>query len=1203
VLRVLYLLLFVVRFVGASEFPLPPPNGKGVGFTRLSPEVTGIHFTNQLADIRSITNRNLLSGSGVALGDVDGDGRCDIYFCALDNSNVLYRNLGNWKFEDITARAGVACARQDSTGAVLVDVDGDGDLDLLVSGLGTGVRLFLNDGKGVFTEQTKAAGLQSGSGAMSMTLADIDGDGDLDLYVVNYRPNTLKDIPDAQFHIEYVNNRPVITKFNGRPTSAPDLTNRFVLSPGGSVLELAEPDQLYTNDGKGHFTPISFTDGAFLDEDGKALSAPPFDWGLAAKFYDFNGDGAPDLYVCNDLFSPDRIWMNDGHGKFRAIGRTSVRCTSTFSMGIDFADIDRDGRPDFFVTDMLSRSHTRYHTQVGELSSVVSPVGLFEDRPQKGQNTLQMNRGDSTFGEIAWYAGVQASEWSWGPIFLDVDLDGWEDLLINNGNQYDVQNADVAMEIEKLKAAKKLNQQELLGLLMRFPHLTARKLAYHNDHNFTFTETGLPWGFQTEEISQGMALADLDNDGDLDLVSNNLFTGAGIYRNESTAPRVAVRLKGTAANTAGVGAKIKFSGGPVIQSQEMVAGGRYLSGDDTIRVFAAGTNLKSGNIEVRWRDGTGTTVNDVKANYLYEIAQANGASSAPKERIESQLWFEDVSDRLNHSHTEEPFEDLERQPLLPMRLSQLGPGVAWHDFDADGWEDLILPSGRGGKLALFRNDQKGGFVPLKEPFLQRTVARDQTTPLGIGPLLLLGSANYEDGQTNGGWMRIIDMTRKASGESLLDPEASTGPMALADVDGDGLLDLFVGGRAIAGKFPAAATSIIFKNEGNRFAPKQRFEKLGLVSGAVFSDIDSDGDPDLILAMQWGPVRIFRNDKGTFIEVTEQLGLSGWKGLWNGVATGDFDNDGRPDIIVSNWGLNSRWKATAEHPLKLYYGDLDGNGIIDLIEARYDEEMQKEVPIRILKSVGPALPFVQEKMQTFAAYGKASVQEIYGETLKRTEVFEVTTLSSMLFLNRGTNFEAHPLPAEAQFAPAFGVCVADLDGDGNEDVLLTQNIFAINPEMPRADAGRGLILRGDGKGNLAPIPGQISGIKVYGEQRGCAVADYDHDGRLDLIIMENGSATKLYHNRGATPGLRVKVEGTSQNPTGIGTRLLVSRSGGNIAREVQAGSGYWSMNGAVQVIHPNGAVAIRLPNGKETTARPNATANLMQVAADGTVKYE
>ncbi|PYJ97153.1 MAG: hypothetical protein DME23_16985, partial [Verrucomicrobia bacterium] len=813
---------------------LPVPKAGRTGFTLLKGSVTGILFANLLDDEHSLTNRNLLSGSGVAAGDVDGDGRVDLYFCGLDNPNALYRNLGQWKFEDITASAGVACAGQYSTGAVLADIDGDGDLDLLVNALGGGTRLFLNDGQGHFTESTDS-GLIRRQGSMSMALADVDGNGTLDLYVANFRAETIRDEPTTKFHGQLVEGRPVITAVNDRPATLPDYTNRFVLTPSGNVLEFGEPDVLYLNDGRGHFQPRSYTDGSFLDEDGVPLTDPPRDWGLAAQFHDLDDDGAPDIYVCNDLFTPDRIWINDGQGKFRALPRLALRNTSTFSMGVDFADIDRDGYVDFFVVDMLSRDHQKRHVQVSESNPTPLPVGLIDIRPQVLRNNLQINRGDGTFAEATYYAGLEASEWSWGPIFLDVDLDGFEDILVTNGQLRDFQNIDMANRIEALRAAGKLTRPEWLKLLRSYPSLVTAKVIFRNRGNRTFEEKGAEWGFSTPGISQGTCLADLDGDGDLDVVVNNLNGAAGLYRNESNAPRVAVRLKGQAPNTRGIGAKIWLYGGAVpVQSQEMICGGRYLSGDDAMRVFATGSLSNEMRIEVRWRSGRRSVVNGVKANRLYELEEAGAepANSTPssKETPNSQLptsnsetkpVFEDVSGLIGHVHHEEPYNDFERQPLLPRKLSQLGPGVGWYDVDEDGWEDLIIGSGRGGRLAVYRNDGRGGFKPWAGAPFEKVVTRDQTAVLGTESGLWVGSANYEDGLTNGGCVRIYEASQKVSAESVLGQRFSAGPLALADVDGDGQLDLFVGGRVLAGRYPEASDSLWLKNEAGRLIVHQR----------------------------------------------------------------------------------------------------------------------------------------------------------------------------------------------------------------------------------------------------------------------------------------------------------------------------------------------------------------------------------------------
>lgn len=1171
----------------ALVHPSPP----GTGFTRLLSAQTGLAFTNRLDNERSITNRNLLSGSGVAAGDVDGDGLCDLFFCGLDSPNALFRNLGGWRFTNLTTQAGVACAGLDSTAAVFADLDGDRDLDLIVNTLGHGPHVFRNDGTGRFTDVTEEAGVRARTGGMSLALADVDGDNDLDLYVVNYRTTTIMDHPRTTFRIQLVNGQPQVAFVNNEPATAPHLTNRFLIAATGEVIELGEPDVLYLNDGQGRFSSVSWTDGAFLDEDGRPLTDPPRDWGLSVQMRDLNDDGAPDIYVCNDLFSPDRFWINDGKGRFRAVDRLALRTTSTFSMGVDFGDLDRDGDLDFMIVDMLGTSHKDRHTQVSTQQPILWGIGVLDNRPQVWRNTLHVNRGDTTFAEVAFYAGVEASNWSWTPLFLDVDLDGFEDVLIPNGQMRDFQNVDMQARIDAQRATRQLTQADIITMVAQFPDFSTPSVIFRNHGDWTFEEMQGRWGFADKGVSQGTTLADLDNDGDLDVIVNRLNDEPGLYRNNSTAPRVAVRLRGPSANTQGIGAKVVLEGGPVRQSQEIIAGGHYLSGADPMRVFAAGTNNLPLRLEVRWRDGRRSVISEARPNHLYEVDAAGARAFTPAPAPKPEPLFVDISDRLGQTHHEDPFDDFARQPLLPQRLSQLGPGVAWHDFDEDGWEDLVVASGRGGAPAFFRNTGAGQFDRLDDPSLTRPAGRDQTSVLGVGRTVFFGSANYEDGLTNGGCIRLYDLSRRVGGEIVLGPRASTGPLAFGDVDGDGTLELFVGGRVIAGRHPEPADSLLLRNDGGRFAVAHRFERLGLVSGAVFSDLDGDALPELLLACEWGPIRIFRLRDGRWAEwdpavtgldpeLTHLAQLTGW---WNGVTTGDLDGDGRLDILATNWGLNHRLRdASPATPRYLYFGDLDGSGDAGLIEAYFSRTLNAVMPTRGFMEVRAALPFIQERVTSFEAYGTATLEGIYGERLKAMERLAVTTPASLILLNRGDRFEARPLPPEAQWSPAFGVAVTDLDGDGTEDVLLSQNFFAVAPDLTRQDAGRGLMLRGDGRGNLTPVPGQLSGIQVYGEQRGCALGDFDQDGRVDAVLTQNGAATKLYRNVGARPGLRVRLIGPPGNPAGFGAVLrLGDAAAWGPAREVHGGSGYWSLDAATQVLAFEGTptrLEVRWPGG-------------------------
>jgi hypothetical protein len=1143
------------------------------GFNKKDTSTTGITFENTLAEEDIVDNRVLMNGSGVAAGDVDGDGLIDLYFARLDGANKLYKNMGNMRFEDVTDEAGVGHSGYYSTGVVFADVDADQDVDLLITTLDGGNALYINRGNGTF-EWKKDSGLGPGRGSTTPTLADIDGDGDLDLYIANYKEKEVKDIYDfREITLENITRR-----VGGEFSLVPPYDEHFRLFVNQGqpdARQLGEQDELYINDGNGHFNRATALEDRFRGADGQPEGLDR-DWSLTAKFQDVNGDMLPDLYVCNDFWTPDKIWLNRGDGTFRRFSDPSIRKISYSSMGVDFLDANGDGLSDIFATEMLSPVHERRMRQMVNTSPFVAQGGKGNRQRQYIQNTLQLNRGDTTFAEVAYYAGVEATEWSWATTSVDVDLDGYEDLIVNTGHAYDFQD----MDTQEMLGQRLSRGVDIDGYLLEFPTLKLQNVGLHNNGDLTFTDKSRAWGFTEEDISHGLATADLDNDGDLDLAVNRLNQVAAIYENATSDARIAVRLEGNSPNTQAIGAKVELRGGPVRQQREVESGGNYVSGSDPLLVFAAGPDDRNHTLTVTWPGGNESVVEGVRANRVYSVSESPGSTHPSVNSGEggrTRQQFAEVSTRLNHVHHEDPFDDFKIQPLLPLKLSQLGPGVSWIDFNRDGLDDLFVGGGKGDEMGIFLNKGKGEFSPTKLAGLSGQAVGDHTGIVGWtdrhGQHIVVGSSNYEQGSSSAAaaWHYTFEDGTLIKEEQIPGNLSTTGPLAVADYNADGDLDLFVGGRFKAGHYPQNADSRLFRNENGSFELDQsnsrKLEGIGLVTGAVFSDIDQDEDQDLVLSRAWDSILILENQDGSFRNRSAEMELNSYDGRWNGVATGDFNSDGLPDLVATNWGKNSIYQLDAGRPLKMYYDDFDYDGRVEVLEAYYHAEKEAYVPRRQLYDLDKSIPEIARNIRTHKQYAQLSIGDVVGIRADDIPSRQVNVLEHTVFLNTGHGFTAHPLPPTTQFTAAFDAKVADFDNDGNEDLYLSQNFFALPVMTPRQDAGRGALLKGDGEGNFEMIPGHVSGIRVYGEQRGAGFSDFNRDGKVDLAVSQNEGATRLYVNQAKSRGLRVRPVGPENNIDGIGSsvRLIYQDGRKGPRREIQAGSGYWSQDGAVPIL--------------------------------------
>lgn len=1190
VVMALFAFLALPAYAGTGVLtsePLSPRTGPGAAtlFESLSPDRTGIHFVHHWVSPETVrfSYGQAFMGCGVAIGDYDGDGRPDLYLSRAKGGDRLYRNLGGFRFIDVTEDAGV---RDDvfwgMTGS-FVDVNGDGHLDLYVCGYDAPNKLFINQGNGTFKDEAAAYGLDFKGASVTMAFADYDLDGDLDGYLLTNRLHGEQEdqTGDAAFGHMVVR--------DGRLEFEEDYREKafrtYSKTRRGHYFDLAgQYDHLYRNNG----------DGTFTDVTREAGMSGPF-YGLSATWWDFNADNLPDLYVANDYAGPDALYRNNGDGTFTDVIRSAIPHTPWFSMGSNVADLNNDGRFDYMGSDMSGSSHYKQKMGMGDMES----ASWFLSHPEPRQymrNALYVNTGTGRFMEAAYLAGLADTDWTWAIKFADFDGDGWEDLFVSTGMSRDWTNSDL------VRQSKNGNQWSLWGPQ---PPRREANFAFRNRGDLQFEDVAASWGLDHVGVSLGAAIGDLDGDGDLDIVVNNFEESPGVYRNGSTAGNlVKIRLVSTEGNSHGLGAVVRVETSRGKQSRYHTSSRGFASTDEPVIHFGLGKEQVIRRLAVTWPGGRKQVFEDLLANRIYTLTEPSKAEAEPDPPVTAPPLFTESDTLALMHHVENPYDDFRRQPLLPNKLSQLGPGLAWGDVDGDGDEDVFLGGAAGRPGMLYINDGAGRFQwgPL-EPFAA-DAAQENMAPLFLD---VDGDGDQDLYLVNGGYefdpddplLRDRLYLNDGSGQFSLPPAPAlpdlrqSGSCAVAaDYDRDGDLDLFVGGRLIPGSYPVTPSSCLLQNEGGRFVDVTEdkapgLAQSGLVTGATWSDADGDGWVDLWVTHEWGPVKFYQNDHGRLEDRTHEAGLATKTGWWNGITAGDIDNDGDIDYVASNFGLNTKYHATMDKPVRAYYGDMDGSGTPRFVETEYEGD--NLYPVRGKSCSTSAMPMLGKRFKTFHLFAKATLPEIYtSQCISDARRFEATVLESGAWINQGDGrFVFEPLPRLAQIAPGFGIVLEDVDGDGNLDLYLAQNFFSPQVETGRMDGGVSLLLRNRGNGRFEPIWPDRSGLVVPGDAMGLTGADLNGDGWIDFAVAQNDGAVKTFLNRGheAHRCLRVVLKGAIGNPTGVGARVrLVRADGPDQVREVYAGGSYLSQSSSILrfgigVTEPSGSIDVRWPDGQ------------------------
>ncbi len=1074
-------------------------NGADKIFHELSSHQTGIDFSNHLNEndqFNIIEYLYFYNGGGVAAGDINNDGLPDLYFSSNQGPNKLFLNKGDFKFDDISENGGVAGLGNWKTGVTMADVNGDGYLDIFSCGVGgyknfTGQnQLLINNRDLTFSDRTGEYGLGFQGFSTQATFFDYDNDGDLDMYLVNHSVHSVRSYGDVMLRDQ-------------SDRKAGDKLYRNELIPSGVI----------------GFTEVTSQAGIYNSQIG---------YGLSVGVSDLNNDGFLDLYVSNDFHENDYLYINQGNGTFKEEVKKIIPHTSRFSMGNDIADINNDGWQDIVTLDMLPNEE-----QIIKASGGEDPYEIFKFKLHFGyhyqfsRNTLQLNRGVNadnllSFSDIAPLAGIEATDWSWGPLMTDFDNDGRADLFVTNGIMKRPNDLDYINYISSDSAQRFLSDRAMID---KMPSGKVTNFIFRNKSNLTFENVSEKWATLRPTLSNGAAYADFDNDGNMDLVINNINEPSSMFRNTNHGSNfIKIKLQGAAFNTFGIGAKVIVYSDTLSMTQELIPARGWQSSSDYLLHFGLGKNKLIDSIIVVWPGGKFQKIETVKSNQTILLKQSDSQNDWYFKNNQSKPLLRPTGNGIDFTHEEDEFTGFEVERLIPHTLSTQGPKIAIGDINGDRLDDVFICGAKNQSGALFMQKNSGDFIKPSQLFLERDSMFEDTDAAffdangdGRQDLIVVSGGQEREGIFAELQPRLYINEGRGKFSVVLNmlPEIYLNASCVkpGDYDGDGDMDLFIGGRVVAGKYGSSPKSFLLKNDGKgKFSNETALlpdSSLGMVTDASWHDLNSDGKQDLVLTGEWMPITFLLQDiEGKFIDRTKEYGFDKTSGWWNTISKADVDNDGDMDFLAGNAGLNLRLRASTSEPIELWVGDIESNGSYDPIITYYNNHQRYPFVSRdqLIKQVPP----LKRKFLRYEDYKNVRIEDIIPDEKINTFVHRKAEIFSSVWIeNKGNqDYQIHLLPREAQMFPIFSFVVQDVNKDGHVDILAVGNWFAVQPDLGRQDAGYGLVLLGDGSGIFSPLNPGDSGFWVTGEGRDMKVVS-TANGEKSILVSRNNDRLLIF----------------------------------------------------------------------------------------------